>query len=924
MYWWVVSVILFVILVAMRMRSMVQRQLSVRHKLLFLSLFVEMASIAVTGWLAIDRSGQAIVEQRTHSLQAIRSARSAQIEEYFSIIRSQISEFSRSTMTGQAVIDFSSSFHSLGNEVDIGTEHGTSAYQALSNYYEQTLKPQVNTEDIDWPGTETLIPDREVAIQLQWMYLSDNPHSDKQELSAHPIDCEYNRLHEVYHPILREYQNSFGYHDIFLFDLEGNLVYSVCKEMDYATNIDDGPFSDTGLANAFRIARDAANPDDVHLEDFAFHLPSYGAKASFVSAPIFYHGEKVGVAAFQMPIGRINSVMQQADGMGETGETYLVGADFLMRTTSRFGGSGQLGKQVVPTEAVKRSLRGESGTVMQLGYRGKLVLTAFAPVYIEGLNWCIVAEIEKSEMLRPAKKLRNSVLWAAIGTAVVVALLAFVSTTMMVHKHYEKELLTSARVDKLTNIPNREVFNRRLTTAFQGYLENRAHKFAVLFLDFDRFKVINDRYGHAIGDALLTEISCRLKSEIDHTDSLELDAEGTTLARLGGDEFVVLLETRAGKPTASEVAESLLRSLNQPYQLQGHEINSTVSIGVVECNRDYHDAEDILRDADYAMYEAKMRGKACYVVFDSTMQQAFQKRIQFEKDVEAAYTNGEFELAYQPIVDLSNGRLSSVEALLRWRHPDYGNVEPSRIIPVAEELGLVVQLSEWVFEAACQQLLEWKMQFGRLAPACVSVNLSKKHFAFGDLVETTKKILGRTRLEPSDLMMEISEAAVMTDFEVSRQVLEDLKTLGVKLALDDFGNGQSTLGMLKDLPIDLVKIDRAFTSEVNDSKHMAALVHAVAVLAHNLGLETVAEGIETDEDLLAVQKVGCGHGQGFYLGNPMSADEFSEFLEQHARSNMTIQGAMAFVNPQHDGLRLLPIDENQDTQTGPIDPPSFV
>jgi len=399
------------------------------------------------------------------------------------------------------------------------------------------------------------------------------------------------------------------------------------------------------------------------------------------------------------------------------------------------------------------------------------------------------------------------------------------------------------------------------------------YHFALLFLDFDRFKIVNDSLGHDVGDQLLRVAGARLRAGLRPTDSISRDSEGTTLSRLGGDEFVILLDAVRDADAARIIADRLLKDLNEPYLLHGHTLHSSVSIGVVACSRTYQTADEMLRDADTAMYEAKAQGKACVVIFDPPMQHAVRDRYELECDLKAAIGTDQFHLVYQPIVSLEDGELRGVEALVRWNHPVRGLVPPDKFIPVAEETHLILPLTSWILDTACLQFRELKRHDVCKTLEYVSVNLSRVHLTDPDLVPGILAALERHGLRADQLQMEITESEIMHNAAVAADLLKILKAKGIRLAMDDFGTGQSSLAHLHEYPFDLIKIDRAFVSHLSDgNRTFAALLHCIVQLVANLGMQCVAEGVETADQLAVLQSIDCEHGQGYHFGRPGSVE----------------------------------------------------
>lgn len=432
-----------------------------------------------------------------------------------------------------------------------------------------------------------------------------------------------------------------------------------------------------------------------------------------------------------------------------------------------------------------------------------------------------------------------------------------------------KELQSAARLDPLTGLPNRALLMDRLNNAIARLQRMPDYYFALLFLDFDRFKMINDTLGHEVGDALLREACSRLREGLRPTDSISRDSEGTTLSRLGGDEFVVLLDAVRDADAARITAERLLKALNEPYLLNGHTLHSSVSIGVVASSRTYQTAEEMLRDADTAMYEAKARGKACVVIFDPPMQHAVRERYDIEHDLKSAIGTDQFHLVYQPIVSLKDGQLHGVEALVRWNHPVRGLLAPDKFIPVAEETHLILPLSNWILDTACLEFKELKRHDACKSLQYVSVNLSRVQLTDRGLVSGILRTLDRHGIRPDQLQMEITESEIMHNASVAADLLTVLKAEGIRLAMDDFGTGQSSLAYLHEYPFDLIKIDQAFVSHLSEgNRTFAALLHCIVQLVANLGMQCVAEGVQTSDQLALLQSIDCEYGQGYHLGKP--------------------------------------------------------
>ena len=436
-------------------------------------------------------------------------------------------------------------------------------------------------------------------------------------------------------------------------------------------------------------------------------------------------------------------------------------------------------------------------------------------------------------------------------------------------KNTEQQLLHDAFHDALTNLPNRALFTDLLTRSLGRARRRIDYRFAVLFIDLDRFKVVNDSLGHSIGDELLKALTRRIERCV---------RPGDTVARLGGDEFTILVDDIGDASDATRVADRIQHELAQPFNLSGHEVFTSASIGIALSASGYQAADDLLRDADIAMYRAKALGKARYEVFDTQMHARARALLELETDLRRAAERGEFRLHYQPLVTLETGRITGFEAVVRWQHPVHGLIGPAAFIPIAEETGLIIPIGKWVLREACRQMRVWQDRYPSL-DLTVSVNLSGKQFAQPGLVEEIDAALKETGLEPRRLRIEITESVVMENAAQAMAMIDQLRALKVKIDVDDFGTGYSSLSYLQRFSLDHLKIDRSFVSNIGtDQGENAEIVRTIVTLAHHLGMDAVAEGVETADQLALLREVGCQLVQGYLFAKPLDEADADRLL----------------------------------------------
>jgi diguanylate cyclase (GGDEF)-like protein len=440
------------------------------------------------------------------------------------------------------------------------------------------------------------------------------------------------------------------------------------------------------------------------------------------------------------------------------------------------------------------------------------------------------------------------------------------------HEH----LSDAAHHDRLTGLPNRHVFTEHLERAVARAETGDEPRFAVLFGDFDRFKVINDSLGHRAGDELLVSIATRFRHRLGDDD---------LVARFGGDEFVMLLRDVGTLARVEHIASHLIEVFAEPHKIAGHEIVSTLSLGVVTSDADRCSASELLSDADTAMYQAKAKGRGCYQVFDERMHEAAVRRVSVESDLHAATRDAAtmdraFRLVYQPIACLATGEIAGFEALVRWDRPGSERIGPDVFIPIAEECGQIIALGEWTMRRACEQMAAWRERLGPDRELIMHANLSRRQLLHPGLVPSIRDAILRSGVRPQDFKLEITETALMDDRINPVGIMTDIRGVGIELAMDDFGTGHSSLSCLREFPIMTLKVDRAFLRNMVMHRELSAVMHAIITLAENLGLDVVAEGIEDAGQLGLLQAMGCAYGQGYFFSAAVDADEATRMLDE--------------------------------------------
>lgn len=434
----------------------------------------------------------------------------------------------------------------------------------------------------------------------------------------------------------------------------------------------------------------------------------------------------------------------------------------------------------------------------------------------------------------------------------------------------EEKLRWDASFDPLTELLNRGVFLKKLKKAVQRGKKDKDYDFAVIFVDLDKFKLVNDSIGHTFGDKLLVAVAKRLRKFLP---------DDCTLARFGSDEFLILIDEDTESEKLTFLVEEIQRQVGLVFGISGHEINITASIGVVYFDETHQTAEDVLRDADTALHIAKTKGRSRYVFFDEEMRKKAVNQMQLEKELQRAVERKELFLTYQPIVSIESGKLTGFEALIRWKHPEMGLISPAQFIPIAEENGQIIKIGKFVLEEACRQLCVWKNSISEDLPLTMSVNVSTKQLLRKQLLTEVLEVFEKYKISPGQIKLEITESVVVDNTESAILILKHFKAMGVKISMDDFGTGYSSLSYLHKLPINTLKIDRSFVSQMTEETEGAEIVKTIVLLTKTLNLDTVAEGIETEQQLQILKDLGCEYGQGYYFSKPLEVDDATNFIK---------------------------------------------
>jgi diguanylate cyclase (GGDEF)-like protein len=555
--------------------------------------------------------------------------------------------------------------------------------------------------------------------------------------------------------------------------------------------------------------------------------------------------------------------------LGSSTSIAMIGSDGIVRSSGGHpSGKLELGLDVSGT-AIARRMRGDQTIIFEEAdaFPGDTRLVAMRKVRDQPL-WVMVS-VDKSDVF--VRSFNNLQAFAAAGFLLTILILAAMERVLRSEAKRSEAEANVARLaaeDPLTGLPNRRVFRSVLDglcreADAESSAPETSQPFAVLFLDLDRFKIVNDTLGHRIGDLLLLKLAKRLERCLEY---------GQSLARLGGDEFALVVTGNISRERLKALATSLSEAVCEPFEVDGHQIRTSVSIGIAVALQDGKTADELLMASDLALYSVKANGRGTYRFFDRSMNEEVTVRRQIEGDLRDAIEREDFELHYQPILDVGRKNVTGFEALVRWRHPQRGLIPPSLFIPIAEETGLIIPIGDWVLREACRTASAWPERLK------VAINLSAVQFTLADLAEQVERILQETGLAPDRLEIEITESVFLDKSEPTLAMLHRLKTLGVRIAMDDFGTGYSSLSYLQSFPFDKIKVDRSFVAQLGpDTKHLV-IIQAIVSIARGLNMTTTAEGVETDSQLKLLEALGCNEFQGYLVSAPVTKDKIPAVL----------------------------------------------
>ncbi|OQX60044.1 MAG: hypothetical protein B5M52_01545 [Helicobacteraceae bacterium 4484_230] len=688
----------------------------------------------------------------------------------------------------------------------------------------------------------------------------------------------------------KTFMNAHGYNDLYLITSDGHIAYSVKHEAEYNTNILNGKFKNTNFSKAvekvLRTKRFA-------IMDYRPYKPAHDDPVSFIATALLNDSMDVElIIAAQLPVKPINDIMKPRSDMGRSGEVFLVGNDGLMRSDSHLDPKNRSVKTslknghngIIDTPDVKKALSGNEGVEEITDYRGVDVLSSYMPFSVENVRWALISKMDMDEVEEPLQQLKiKTMLNVMFFMAIAYLLLALIERE---RKKHDKELRRLAYYDKLTGLPNRTLMTNRLEQAIRRSKRLNT-KTAILAIDLDRFKYINESFGHQVGDEVLKIVAQRINNSAGKKD---------TVSRIGGDEFAVIMESLKNSSEASALAEKIIADMTSVVEdSAGRRFHIGCSIGISISPDNSNDKDLLVKYADSAMFAAKEKGRNRYMFYRDSMTEAAVEQMTMIGNLRQAIEENQFVLYYQPKIDLRSRRVTSVEALIRWEHPEFGLIPPDKFIPVAERTGLIVDIGSWVLREACSSFASWKEAGYTLES--IAVNFSTQQLQCRECGDTITSVMKEICFHPDWLELEITETTLIDNLDITRSNMDKLRNMGIKLAIDDFGTGYSSLSYLKQLPVAAIKIDRSFIRDIENDANDIAIVRAIIAMAKTLDYTVVAEGVETKEQLDILTDESCDIVQGYYFAKPMPENMLLEYLNSFDQKNIK-------TTPLHTATRL--------------------
>jgi len=668
------------------------------------------------------------------------------------------------------------------------------------------------------------------------------------------------------------------YCNIMLVGPKGDVFYSVKRNDDYKTNIVNGKYADTNLGKALRsVFKDKK----LFITDMDFYKPSPHQLAQFALVPILTtNGDIESVIVLELNLDTLSQKLATKNYVHESIETYVVGQDRRLRTDTmlmpnKFNVLKSFKDYItIDTEAVKDAFEVGSGSKITKDYRNINVLSSFSVVKCLNFKWAVITKIDESEIELMLSGLKFNILIFVLISSLVALIVMIVITNEK--KRQDKKLLYNATHDSLTQLPNRKFALEFLSYRLANSKRSK-HKGAVLFIDLDRFKFINDSYGHKVGDHVLKEVALRLKKVLRGDD---------LLARLGGDEFILIVDDFQKLNNLDTLCKKIIDNISQPIKDDNRSYKVNLSIGIAIFPDDSKDPTELLQYADTAMFKTKDKGRNGYTYYSKEMTDRSLQISRVESDLKKAIENDELVLYYQPQIDLEKNRVVGVEALIRWNHPTDGLVMPNDFIPIAEDSNLIVEVGSWVIRKACQTFRSWKDKGYDLD--YIAVNMSAKQIQCPVCVQNLKTILEDTDFKTEWLELEITENVLISNLENTLSNVNAIKDMGIKFSIDDFGTGYSSLSYLKSLPISTLKIDRAFIKDILTNKDDLTIVSAIIAMGHTLKYNIIAEGAEELLEVELLKNLECDMVQGYYYSKPLPEDELLTYFD-----NRLLEGGVA-------------------------------